>query len=146
MLVGLALSALLAQPAAAEKDKSIEKPAIPSWYTQTFARGDAGLNVTYLWSLKSKFRAETVIRGHKLVTIVNGETYYVYDALTMKPESPFAARPQRWPQNLQTHRPFGNEAQILIDEGGEKIREESIAGRAPRFTRSPMTTAAGSSG
>jgi hypothetical protein len=128
MMVGLALSALLAQPAAAEKDKSIEKPTIPSWYTQTFTRGDAGLNVTYLWSLKSKFRAETVIRGHKLVTIVNGETYYVYDALTM---TGIAIRraPAALAAESRTPRPFGNEPQILVDEGGEKIREESIAGR-----------------
>jgi len=128
MTVGLALSALVAHPAAAEKDKSLEKPAIPSWYTQTFARGDAGLNVTYLWSLKSKFRAETVVRGHKLVTIVNGETYYVYDALTM---TGIAIRraPAALAAESPDHRPFGNEAQILIDEGGEKIREESIAGK-----------------
>ena len=46
MLVGLALAVLLAQPAAAEKDESSEKSAIPSWYTQTFVRGDAGLNIT----------------------------------------------------------------------------------------------------
>jgi outer membrane lipoprotein-sorting protein len=128
MMIGLALSALLAQPATAEKDKSIEKPAIPSWYTQTFTRSEAGLNVTYLWSLKSKFRAETVVRGHNLVTIVNGETYYVYDALTMTgiairraPAALAAESPDR--------RPFGNEAQTLIDEGGEKIREENIAGK-----------------
>ena len=128
MMVSLALSALLAQPAAAEKDKSIEKPAIPSWYTQTFTRGDAGLNVTYLWSLKSKFRAETVVRGHKLVTIVNGETYYVYDELTM---TGIAIRraPAALAAESRTLRPFGNEAQILVDKGGEKIREESIAGR-----------------
>jgi outer membrane lipoprotein-sorting protein len=127
MTIGLALSALLAQPAAAEKDKSIEKPAIPSWYTQTFTRGDAGLNVTYLWSLKSKFRAETVVSGHKLVTIVNGETYYVYDELTM---TGIAIRraPAALAAESRTLRPFGNEAQILMDEGGEKIREESIAG------------------
>jgi outer membrane lipoprotein-sorting protein len=128
MMVGLAISALLAQPAAAEKDKDIEKSAIPSWYTQTFARGDAGLNVTYLWSLKSKFRAETVVRGHKLVTIVNGDTYYVYNALTM---TGIAIRraPAALAAESRTLRPFGNEAQILVDEGGEKIREESIAGR-----------------
>ncbi len=128
MMIGLALSALLAQPATAEKDKSIEKPAIPSWYTQTFTRSEAGINVTYLWSLKSKFRAETVVRGHNLVTIVHGETYYVYDALTMTgiairraPAALAAESPDR--------RPFGNEAQTLIDKGGEKIREENIAGK-----------------
>ena len=117
MLIGLALFALVAVPAAAEKDKKVEKPAIPSWYTQTFTRGSTGLNVTYLWSLKSKFRAETVLRGHRL-----------YDALTMTgiairraPAALAAESPDR--------RPFGNEAQILIDQGGEKIREESIAGK-----------------
>jgi outer membrane lipoprotein-sorting protein len=127
MMVSLVLSALVAHPAAAETDKNIEKSAIPSWYTQTISRGDTGLTVTDLWSLKSKFRAETVARGHKLVTIVNGDTYYVYDALTMtgiairrSPAALAAESPDR--------RPFGNEAQILIDQGGEKVREESVAG------------------
>ena len=127
-MVGLALAALVAQPAAAEKDTDIESSATPSWYAQTFARSDTGLNVSYLWSLKSKFRAETVSRGHRLVTIVNGDTYSVYDALTMTgitirraPAALAAESPDR--------RPFGNEAQILIDQGGEKIREESIGGK-----------------
>jgi hypothetical protein len=128
MLVGLALSALVALAAAAEAEKDIEKPATPSWYTQTFARGDAGLNVTYLWSLKSKLRAETVVRGHKLVTIVNGDTYYVYDALT-KTGIAIRRAPAALAAESPGHRPFGNEAQALIDQGGEKIREESIAGK-----------------
>jgi len=128
MMVGLALTALLAHPAAAEKDKGTENPEIPSWYAQTFTRSDTELNVTYLWSLKSKFRAETVARGHKLVTIINGDTYYVYDMLAMTgiairraPAALAAESPKR--------RPFGNEAEILIDQGGEKIREDSIAGK-----------------
>jgi len=128
MMVGLVLSALVAQPAMAEKDKHIEKPVIPSWYTQSYTRSDTGLTITYLWSLKSKFRAETVVRGHNLVTIVNGDTYYTYDALTMAgiairraPAALAAESPDR--------RPFGNEGQLLIDQGGEKIREENIAGR-----------------
>jgi len=128
MVVGLAISALLAQPVAAEKDKAIEKPAILSWYTEAFSRGDAGLNVTHLWSLKSKFRAEIVTRGHKLVTIVNGDTYYAYDALTMAGVA-IRRAPAALAAESRTLRPFGNEAQILIDEGGEKIREESIAGK-----------------
>ena len=128
MMIGLALSALLAHPVAAEKDKDIEKSEIPSWYAQTFTRGEAELNVTYLWSLKSKFRVETVARGHKLVTIVNGDTYYVYDVLTM---TGIAIRraPAALAAESPGRRPFGNEAQILIDQGGEKIREDSIAGQ-----------------
>ena len=128
VLLGLALAALVAHPAAAEKGQNIETSATPSWYAQTLARSDTGLNVTYLWALKSKFRAETVVGGHKLVTIVNGDTYYVYDSLRM---AGIAVR--RAPAALTAEsgapRPFGNEAQILIEEGGEKIREEAIAGK-----------------
>jgi hypothetical protein len=128
LAIGLALAVLVAHPVAAEEDKSIEKPTISSWYTQAFTRGDTGMNVTYLWSLKSKLRAETVVRGHKLVTIVSGDAYYVYDTLTMTgiairraPAALAAESPDR--------RPFGNEAQDLIERGGEKIREESVAGQ-----------------
>jgi len=128
MLVGLALSALLAQPAAATKDEKPEKAAIPSWYALALVHGDTGLNVTYLWSLKSKFRAETVVRGFKFVTIVNGDTYYVYDMLTM---TGIAIRraPAALAADSRDRRPFGNEAQALIDQGGEKVREESFAGK-----------------
>jgi outer membrane lipoprotein-sorting protein len=128
MMVGIALSALLAHPVAAEKGKSVEKTGISSWYTQTFTRDDTGLNVTYLWSLKSKLRAETVVRGHNLVTIVNGDTYYVYDALT-KTGIAIRRAPAALAADSPDRRPFGNEAQILIDQGGEKIREEGIAGK-----------------
>jgi hypothetical protein len=127
-MVGLAISALLAQPVAAEKDKSVEKPAIPSWYTQAIARGDAGFNVTHLWSLKSKFRAETVVGGHKLVTIVNGDTYYVYDALALTGTA-IRRAPAALAAESPDRRPFGNEAQFLINQGGEKVREESIGGK-----------------
>jgi len=129
VLVGLALSALAVLPAAAEKDKAAENPATQAWYAQTFARGDTGLNVTNLWSLKSQFRAETVARGHKLVTIVRGDTYYVYDALTMTGVA-IRRAPAAVAADSRNSRPFGNEAQILVDEGGEKIREETIARKA----------------
>ncbi|MBW1844663.1 MAG: hypothetical protein JRJ05_10005 [Deltaproteobacteria bacterium] len=128
MMLGLVLSALFAHPAAAAEPKKDEKPEIQSWYTQSYTRSDTGLTSTYLWASKSKFRAETVIRGHNLVTIVKGDTYYVYDALTM---TGIAIRraPAAIAADLPNRRPFGNEAQTLIDQGGEKIREESIAGK-----------------
>jgi hypothetical protein len=99
-----------------------------SWYAQTFARSDTGVNVTHMWSSKSQFRAETVARGHKLVTIVRGDTYYVYDQLTM---TGIAIRraPAAIAADSRNPRPFGNEARILVEEGGEKIREETIVGQ-----------------
>jgi hypothetical protein len=128
LLVGLVLSAFIALPAAAEKDKPPKQPVDSSWYAQTFARSDTGVNVTHMWSSKSRFRAENVTRGHKLVTIVRGDTYFVYDELTM---TGIAIRrtPAAVAEDSQNPRPFGNEAQILVAEGGEKIREETIVGQ-----------------
>ncbi len=128
VLIGLALCALVALPVAGANDDDAKTPVTETWYAQTFARSDTGLNVTNLWSMKSKFRAETVARGHKLVTIVRGDTYYVYDAILM---TGIAVRraPAAVAADSKTPRPFGNEVDILIEEGGEKVREETLAGK-----------------
>src|SRR4029450_3514507 len=76
---GLLLVAALAS-ATAEEPKKPSGP--PTWYAQALARGDAGLNVTHLWSKGASLRAETVVAGHKIVTIVHGDRYYAYDGLT----------------------------------------------------------------
>lgn len=127
-LLCVALCAPATAAIAAEKQKTSEKPAIPSWYAETISHSDSGLNVTELWALQSRFRAETAIRGHKLVTIVNGDTYYTYDATTM---AGIAIRraPAAIAQDSRHPRPFGNELDILIEDGGEKVREENIGGR-----------------
>jgi hypothetical protein len=107
--------------------KDEQEPATNSWFAQTMARGSAGLNVTYFWSLGAKFRAETVAAGHKIVTIVSGDTYYAYDAVLMagvairRAANSIAADSSR-------PRPFGNEAAILLGRGAEKIREEVLFG------------------
>ncbi|MBW2541911.1 MAG: DUF2092 domain-containing protein [Deltaproteobacteria bacterium] len=127
-LVGLALSALIALPGAAEKEQAAKQPEDTAWYAQTFARGDARVNVTHLWALKSQFRAETVARGHKLVTIVRGDTYYVYDEIALTGVA-IRRAPAAIAADSRTPRPFGNEAQILLEDGGEKIREEVVSGQ-----------------
>ncbi len=99
-----------------------------TWYAQALARGDAGLNVTHFWSRGSLLRAETVVAGHKVVTIVNGPWYYAYDGLTglglgIKRDTKAVAkdRPDR--------RPFGNEFEALQKQGAELVSEEDLAGR-----------------
>ena len=128
VLVGLTVSALVVLPATAQKEDSSEQTSSSSWYAQTLSRSDSGLNVTQMWSLKTQFRAETVARGHKLVTIVRGDTYYVYDELTL---TGIAIRraPAAVAADSRSPRPFGNEAQIMVEEGGEKIREETVVGQ-----------------
>jgi hypothetical protein len=99
----------------------------PTWFAQVLARGSAGINVTYLWSLGAKFRAETVVAGHKIITIVSGNTYYAFDGLGM-----VGVAIQRAPAAIAAdageERPFGNEVKKLIAQGAEKVREEELMG------------------
>jgi len=115
---------------AAARTASKPKPEMaPTWYAQALAQGPGGLNVTQFWSKGSKFRAETVVGGHKVVTIVNGEWYTAYDAT-----KGLGIRVRRTEEALANDapfkRPFGNEAEKLIARGGEKIRDEMFHGRA----------------
>jgi hypothetical protein len=117
------------QNAAAEKAPKPKAEMAPTWYAQALAQGPGGLNVTQFWSKGSKLRAETVISGHKVVTIVNGEWYTAYDAT-----KGLGIRVHRTAEALANDapfkRPFGNEAVKLIKQGGEKIRDEVFHGRS----------------
>lgn len=113
-------------PKAAKPAKREEGP--PTWYAQTLTRGEGGLSVTHFWSKGSKLRAETVVAGHKVVTIVADEWYFAYDGLSKTglgirrdPRVVAADRPER--------RPFGDEFEILVSQGAEQVREENVLGR-----------------
>ena len=112
-------------PAAAPEE---EKEVIPTWYAQALAQGPGGLNVTHFWSKGPKLRAETVIAGRKVVTLVNGEWYYAYETT-----KGLGIRVHRTPEAIANdapyRRPFGNEAVKLIKQGAEKIRDETFHGR-----------------
>ena len=122
-----------AQPKAkAATKKAPTKPKgeiAPTWYAQALSQGPGGLNVTQFWSKGAKMRSETVVSGHKVVTIVNGKWYVAYDAT-----KGLGIRVERTEEALANDapykRPFGNEAVKLIQRGGEKIREENFHGRA----------------
>jgi hypothetical protein len=99
----------------------------PSWYAQAMAHSDSGLNVTYFWSKGPRLRAETVVTGHRIVTIVNGDFYYAYDAVTRKGIA-IRRAPEAIAQDKSDRRPFGRELEILLDQGAEKVREEVYLG------------------
>jgi hypothetical protein len=120
--LGLILSALLSASSSA---KEADEQTVNSWYAQTVARGPAGLNVNYFWSLGPKFRAETVVSGHKVVTIVSGDTYYVYNA-TMMTGTAVRRTAAAIAADSSRVRPFGNEVEVLLSQGAEKIREETL--------------------
>jgi outer membrane lipoprotein-sorting protein len=89
------------------------------------AGGKGGIKVVDFWSSGAKFRSESVLNGHPVVTIVSGDTYYAYDALRMegvairRSKAAIAA-------DSPDHRPFGNEFETLRRQGAEKVREEKI--------------------
>jgi outer membrane lipoprotein-sorting protein len=101
--------------------------AEPTWYAQALARGNAGLNVTHFWSKGPKLRAETVVAGHKVVTLVNGKWYYAYDALGRQGIA-LVRTPDALARDAPERRPFGNEAEALQHQGGQRVSEEIILG------------------
>jgi outer membrane lipoprotein-sorting protein len=120
----VAISALVsASGSGSAKDE--DEPTVNSWFAQTVARGAAGFNINYFWSSGSKFRAETVASGHKIITIVNGDTYYAYDAVLMHGVA-IRRKAEAIAADDAKGRPFGNEMELLLGQGAEKIREETL--------------------
>jgi len=108
---------------------SAEVPASEiTWYAQALAQGPGGLNVTQFWSKGSKLRAETVIAGHKVVTIVAGEWYCAYDA-ALGEGIRVRRAPEALAKDVPYRRPFGNDALKLIQQGAELVRQEDFHGR-----------------
>jgi hypothetical protein len=127
------LTVALAATGAAGEEPRAPAPAeqaaeLPTWYAQTLARGDLGLNVAHFWSKGSHLRAETVIAGHKIVTLVKGPWYYALDELTgyglaIRRDAGAVAR------DAPERRPFGNEYEILMAQGAEKVGQDTLKGR-----------------
>ena len=131
----LVLSLAAASAAGEEARAPAEQAAgLPTWYAQALGRGNAGLNVTHYWSKGPVLRAETVMSGHRIVTIVKGEWYYAFDELSgrglaIRRDAGAVAR------DAPERRPFGNELQVLLDQGAEKVGEEMLWGRLAEIFR-----------
>jgi hypothetical protein len=126
----LAVSLLLAGfPALGDDDAPApQRSGEASWYAQALARADSGLNVTNFWSKGPRMRAETVVAGHRIVTIVNGEWYYAYDSVGMQGIAIQRAEAAR-AQDRRRGRPFGNHLQTLEQQGAEQVGTEVLMGQ-----------------
>lgn len=108
--------------------------AMPTWYGQALAHGDGRITMTHFWSKGPKMRAETVIAGHKVVTIVNGDYYYALDALggqgiaVRRTAAALAA-------DSPDRRPFGREWESMLRQGAERVREEEVQGAPTELYR-----------
>lgn len=99
-----------------------------TWYSGRIISGDVPVHVEHLWSKGPKLRAEMVIAGHPILTLVDEERYITIDRLLNSgvsiERSPLARR-----ADATRSRPFGNEGAILQEIGAERVSEERIAGR-----------------
>lgn len=96
-----------------------------SWYASTMAEDERGsFLIVHFWSLGPLLRSEAVLGGRRIVTIVNRDTYYVVDAVGGNGVAITRSEAAR-KQDESRGRPFGNELEQLLREGGEHIGTES---------------------
>ena len=109
------------------EDKDTPSEAPNSYYSMTLGRSGFDLVVASYWSLGPLLRSETAVAGHTIVTIVDKKYYYTYDALTRKGYR-IGRSKSSIVQDADRLRPFALDYNLLIAQGGEKIREETLNG------------------
>lgn len=133
---GLLAWALLVAPAAAQEEAKPSQPeGVPAapveyphtWYAQALAYSEYGINVTHFWSKGPLLRAETVVAGRRVITIVNGDTYYAYDGLGRTGVA-VGRTATAIEQDAERKRPFGNELAALLRQGAESVGFEDLGG------------------
>ena len=141
LLALVAMAGILAAPLQAASQESPKQapekasplptgkpPEMNTWYAQVLAHSPVGINVTHFWSKDRKLRAETVIAGRRIVTIIDETTYYAYDLLV---RTGIAVQRSKTAieQDAERQRPFGNEYFSLIRQGAELIGSDQLGGR-----------------
>lgn len=99
-----------------------------SWWTQRITFGEGPAFVENLWQHGAKMRAESVVEGHRVITIVDAKRYTIVDDLGRTGVA-IERSPHSIAQDAKRKRPFGNEADDVIRLGAEKIGSEVRAGQ-----------------
>lgn len=134
MMPRLLLSFALVAAFALTTASAAEAKDVESWHATTFVRGQHGTRVISYWSKNAWMRAETLIVGHPVVTIVRGRDYIAYDRLTRKGVR--IRRPAVATAEDGRHlRPFGNDLHELIAEGGEFVQVEDFGAQKAEVWR-----------
>jgi len=134
----------MARPEEARPDEPKAVPdaasAPDTWHATTFVTGRIGLRFIHYWSKGDWMRAETMVGGHPIVTIVRGPDYVSFDRMTGR-----GVRIRRSPQAIEAdarrERPFGRDWEELVAQGAVKIEETQQAGHAVEIWR--ITDSAG---
>ncbi len=146
VLVGPAAALDAREPATggAAKTSSTKRPAkaAESWYVQARVTADFGIVSTHYWSKGALFRAETMLAGHPVITIVNGPRYYIYDAVLGKGAA-IERNATAIGEDAGRGRPFGRELDDLIAAGGEKVSDGSLQEAAAAYQIYQLTNVNG---
>jgi len=145
-----ALGVLLGPPVAADEGRAdaktgavadgAQEAAQQTWYASTIAQSDDDFMVTHYWSKGRKLRAETVIAGRRIITIVNGPTYYIIDPV-LNAGIGIGRAPLALEDDAERTRPFGDEHEAILRGGGERVGERELAGQKVDLYR--LTNSAG---
>lgn len=131
VLLGVGIGGSLAL--AADKSK---KPASPSrkasssprnWHASTIVSTPVGVRIINYWSEGEKMRAETLISGHPIHTIVRGDRYLTLDPLRQVGVDIGRSAHAR-KEDAGRERPFGNDLDEVVLDGGEKIEDTKMSG------------------
>lgn len=113
--------------APAKEPEATETVAPRSWHATTVVSARRGYRVINYWSEGANMRAETLISGHPVTTIIRGGRYIVIDELRGigidVARSALAVT-----GDTKRSRPFANELDELMRQGGEKVEDTEAAG------------------
>jgi hypothetical protein len=127
VLVLLVAAAAGAPAGARAADEAKSSTAPKTWHATVFFSNGASYRIIHYWSDGAKMRAETLISGHPVATIIRGDRYIALDRLTGK-----ALDIERAPAAILADqgrpRPFGIELDELKKAGGERIEDTTMSG------------------
>lgn len=98
------------------------KSSETTWYVRSLIGSEFGAIMTHYWSKGSLFRADTVVAGHPITTIVDESRYYIYDSILADGAS-IERNPASIAEDATRGRPFARELRELLATGAEKVSE-----------------------
>lgn len=108
-------------------DESKASLAPKTWHATVFFSSGSSYRIIHYWSDGAKMRAETLISGHPITTIVRGDRYVTLDRLTGKALD-IERAPSAVLEDQGRARPFGIELDELKKSGGERIEDTTMSG------------------
>jgi hypothetical protein len=123
----LVVAGAASPPAVRAADETKTSPAPKTWHATVFFSSGSSYRIIHYWSDGAMMRAETLISGHPITTIVRGDRYVALDRLTGK-----ALEIERSPAAVLADqgrtRPFGIELDDVKKAGGERIDDTTMSG------------------